>query len=100
VLTAHPASAGHGLNLQARCHNVCFLGLTWDYELYTQAIARVWRQGQEDGRVIVHRIMADDTLDQTVAKTLLRKEGTQESFLAALRERQAGREVTSAGGAG
>ena len=87
VLTAHPASAGHGLNLQARCHNVCFLGLTWDYELYTQAIARVWRQGQEKGRVFVHRIMAEDTLDGTVAKTLLRKEGTQERLIQAIKAR-------------
>jgi SNF2 family DNA or RNA helicase len=89
VLTAHPASAGHGLNLQTRCHNVCFYGLTWDYELYTQAIARVWRQGQDDGRVIVHRIMAEDTLDATVAKTLLRKEGTQEGFIQAIKARAA-----------
>jgi SNF2 family DNA or RNA helicase len=89
VLTAHPASAGHGLNLQGRCHNVAFFGLTWDYELYTQAIARVWRQGQEQGRVIVHRILADGTLDEVVAKTLLRKEATQEGFIQAIKERVA-----------
>lgn len=86
VLLAHPASAGHGLNLQGACHNVCFYGLTWDLDLYHQAYKRVWRQGQKNPWVMVHRIMATKTLDQVVAKTLLSKEGTQDAFLKALKE--------------
>jgi len=86
VLLAHPASAGHGLNLQGSCHHVCFYGITWDLELYDQSIARVWRQGQENEHVFVYHIVARKTLDQVVMKTLLGKDRTQQSFLNALKE--------------
>jgi SNF2 family DNA or RNA helicase len=86
VLLAHPASAGHGLNLQESCHHVCFYGLTWDLDLYHQAYKRVWRQGQGNNRVFVHRILADKTLDKQVAKVLLNKEATQSDFLNAIKE--------------
>lgn len=86
-LAAHPASAGHGLNLQEACHHVCFYGLTWDLDLYNQAYRRVWRQGNTSNRVFVHRIIADKTLDRVVARTLLAKEGTTKDFLNALRNR-------------
>jgi SNF2 family DNA or RNA helicase len=85
VLLAHPASAGHGLNLQEACHTVCFYGLTWDLDLYHQFYKRIWRQGQKSERVIVHRILADKTLDQTVARTLLGKDATQQAFLEAIK---------------
>ncbi len=88
VLFAHPLSVGHGLNLQEACHNVCYYGLTWDLDSYHQFYKRVWRQGQKNPWVMVHRIMALKTLDQTVAKTLLAKEGTQTAFLEAIKEGQ------------
>jgi SNF2 family DNA or RNA helicase len=91
VLLAHPASAGHGLNLQGSCHHVCFYGLTYDLDLYHQAYKRVWRQGQSSNRVFVHRILADKTLDRVVAKTLLNKETTQSNFLNAIKDYAANR---------
>jgi len=86
ILLAHPASAGHGLNLQGSCHNVCYYGLTWDLDLYHQFYKRVWRQGQKSNRVIVHRILADRTLDAKVARVLQGKAVTQEIFLKAIKE--------------
>jgi SNF2 family DNA or RNA helicase len=86
VLLGHPASAGHGLNLQGSCHHVCFYGLTWDYDLYTQFYKRVWRQGQKSNRVFLHRIMADKTLDKTVARALLDKRNVSDSFKNAMKE--------------
>lgn len=85
LLLGHPASAGHGLNLQQSCHNVCFYGLTWDLDLYHQSYKRVWRQGQSSNRVILHRILADDTLDARVAKVLREKALTQGKLLEALK---------------
>jgi SNF2 family DNA or RNA helicase len=87
VLLAHPASAGHGLNLQEACHHVCFYGLTWDLDLYHQSYKRVWRQGQPSNRVFVHRILADKTLDKSVARALSNKAATQSALLEALKER-------------
>jgi SNF2 family DNA or RNA helicase len=85
---AHPASAGHGLNLQGSCYNICFYGLTWDLELYTQLIARIWRQGQKSDRVMLHRILASNTRDQDVAEVLIEKDMTQEKLFQALTRRQ------------
>jgi len=85
VLLAHPMSAGHGLNLQESCHHVCYYGLGWDLDTFHQLYKRVWRQGQPSNRVFVHRILADKTLDKTVANTLLAKEKTQTNFLDAIR---------------
>lgn len=83
VLLAHPASAGHGLNLQECCSHVCWFGLTWNLEYYQQGIDRVYRQGQ-DSIVTVYRILARNTLDETVAKVLLQKEKVQDTVLEAL----------------
>jgi len=85
VLLGHPASAGHGLNLQGSCYHMCWYGLPWDYDLYKQMIARVWRQGQKSNRVFVHRILADRTLDSTVSRTLLQKERTADAFSNAIK---------------
>jgi SNF2 family DNA or RNA helicase len=85
LLLGHPASAGHGLNLQEACHHVAYYGLTWDLDLYHQSYKRVWRQGQPSNRVFVHRILADNTLDSVVAATLADKASTQRDFLNAIR---------------
>jgi len=85
LLFAHPGSAGHGLNLQGSCHHVCYYGLTWDLDLYHQFYKRVWRQGQTNNRVFVHRILADRTLDAKVVRTLYSKSATQADFLDAIR---------------
>lgn len=84
VLLAHPASAGHGLNMQEACSHVCWFGLTWNLEYYQQAIDRVYRQGQKHP-VTVYRILAKNTLDEVVAERLLEKEVTQDRILDALR---------------
>lgn len=79
VLIAHPASAGHGLNLQATCAHVCWFGLTWNFEHYDQAIQRVWRQGQKN-KVINHHLCIRDSLDEVVINALESKEGVQTAF--------------------
>lgn len=85
VLLAHPASVGHGLNLQGRSNHVAFFGLPWDYEQREQAIRRVYRQGNPNTHVFIHDIVARGTIDQAVHRALTRKEGNQASFLAALK---------------
>ncbi|OLN21891.1 DEAD/DEAH box helicase [Domibacillus antri] len=84
LLLAHPASAGHGLNLQYGGHIIVWFGLTWSLELYQQANARLHRQGQEQ-TVIVHHILTSDTIDQRVLDVLQGKEKGQEALLAALK---------------
>lgn len=78
LLIAHPRSAGHGLNLQEKCHDICWYGVTWDLELWLQAIARVWRQGQLAPTVTNHVIIANNTMDDVVLEGLSRKEATQD----------------------
>ena len=86
VLLAHPASVGYGLNLQAGGHVIVWYGLTWSLELYQQANARLYRQGQEH-KVIVHHLVAEGTVDEQVMEALKRKDTSQEALLAALKER-------------
>lgn len=88
ILLAHPASAGHGLNLQGSCHTVCWYGLTWNLEHYEQGIARVYRQGQEHP-VTVYRILAKGTLDTDVAIALENKAEVQDHIMDSLREQRA-----------
>lgn len=85
ILMGHPASMGHGLNLQGACHNVCCFGITWDLELYDQSIRRVWRQGQSKP-TFVHHLVAKDTLDERVMKVLGSKSRTQKSVFKALKD--------------
>lgn len=87
MLLGHPASMGHGLNMQGTCSSVCWFGITWNFEYYEQAIARVWRQGQKSSRVFVYHIMAEDTLDQLVYDKVLDKEKEQMKLMDALRLR-------------
>ena len=77
LLIGHPRSAGHGLNLQEACSDICWFGVTWDLELWTQAIARVWRQGQRSPFVKNHIIVTRNTTDEGVIKGLDRKNSTQ-----------------------
>ena len=86
LLLAHPASAGHGLNLQAGGHILVWFGLPWSLELYQQANARLHRQGQTE-RVIVHRILAEGTADDIVREKLERKGLTQDELLERLKGR-------------
>ena len=86
VMLTHPASAGHGLNLQAGGNIIIWFGLTWSLELYMQANARLHRQGQEEN-VIIHHIIAKGTVDEDVMKALDKKEVNQEELLKAVKAR-------------
>src|SRR5690606_10242011 len=86
ILLAHPASAGHGLNLQAGGNHIVWFGLTWSLELYQQANARLHRQGQTE-RVIVHHLVARDTVDEDVMRRLAGKATTQADLIEALKAR-------------
>ncbi len=86
VLLLHPASAGHGLNLQYGGNIVVWFGLTWSLELYQQANARLHRQGQKE-TVIIHHIIARDTVDEDVIKALTNKEVNQNVLLEAVKAR-------------
>ena len=86
ILLAHPASAGHGLNLQAGGSTVIWYGLPWSLELYQQANARLYRQGQKN-TVKIYHILTADTHDDDVLHALKRKNVTQEELLKALKAR-------------
>lgn len=84
LLLAHPASAGYGLNLQQGGHHVIWFGLNWSLELYEQANKRLHRQGQQE-RVIVHRLITQNTRDVDVADALAGKQDVQNALLEALK---------------
>lgn len=84
VLIGHPKSAGHGLNLQEACSDICWYGTGLDLELWLQAIARVWRQGQKSSTVRNHFIMARNTTDELMIEGLARKDSDQEDVDQAL----------------
>lgn len=88
VLLVHPASVGYGLNLQEGGHVIVWYGLTWSLELYQQANARLYRQGQEKP-VVIHHLLAEGTVDEQVMSALHRKDTSQAALLAALKERGA-----------
>jgi len=81
----HPASAGHGLNLQSGGSTLVWFGLTWSLELYQQTIARIWRQGQSSETVVVMHITADKTIDEQILKVLSGKETLQNALFKAVR---------------
>lgn len=85
VLLAQPQSVSHGLNLQGTHAAVIWHSLTWDLEVYEQFIRRVWRQGQTE-RVMVHHIIAKDTIDEVILGMLKKKDTVQRNLLAALKE--------------
>jgi SNF2 family DNA or RNA helicase len=80
----HPASAGHGLNLQAGGSTLVWFGLTWSLELYQQTNARLWRQGQKD-TVVIHHIITKGTIDEDVIRALKRKDKVQTALIDAVK---------------
>ena len=86
VVIIHPASAGHGLNLQAGGSTLVWFSLTWNLELYQQTNARLWRQGQKE-TVVVHHIITKDTIDENFMAALAKKEAGQTALLHAVKAR-------------
>ena len=86
VALIHPASAGHGLNIQSGGHILIWFGLTWSLELYQQTNARLWRQGQKE-TVTIHHIVTKNTVDEDVLSALASKDVTQEKLIAAVKAR-------------
>ena len=86
VALIHPASAGHGLNIQSGGHILIWYGLTWSLELYQQTNARLWRQGQVQ-TVTIHHIVTKNTVDEDVLAALASKDVTQEKLIAAVKAR-------------
>ena len=85
VALIHPASAGHGLNLQQGGSILIWFGLTWSLELYQQTNARLWRQGQADKTVIIQHIVAKNTIDERILNVLKHKDGTQAALIEAVK---------------
>ena len=85
VALIHPASAGHGLNLQGGGNTLVWFGLTWSLELYQQTVARLWRQGQESETVVVQHIITKGTIDERIMKALSEKDTTQAALIDAVK---------------
>ena len=85
VALVHPASAGHGLNLQSGGSTLIWFGLTWSLEQYHQTNARLWRQGQEADTVVIHHLIAKDTIDEKIMAALKKKDKTQSALIAAVK---------------
>lgn len=81
----HPASAGHGLNLQSGGNILVWFGITWSLELYQQTVARLWRQGQTSGTVSNIHIVTNHTIDEYVLKALQGKKMTQKALVDAVK---------------
>ena len=85
VAVIHPASAGHGLNLQAGGSTLVWFGLTWSLELYQQTNARLWRQGQSARTVVIQHIVTKGTIDERILKALQAKDKTQAALIEAVK---------------
>lgn len=85
VALIHPASAGHGLNLQSGGSTLVWFGLTWSLELYQQTNARLWRQGQTADTVVIQHIIVKGTIDEQIMKALKTKDTTQAALIAAVK---------------
>ena len=81
----HPASAGHGLNLQAGGSTLVWFGLTWSLELYQQTNARLWRQGQKAGTVVIHHLVTEGTVDERILQALKGKDHSQDRLIEAVK---------------
>ena len=90
VALIHPASAGHGLNLQSGGSTLVWFGIIWSLELYQQTVARLYRQGQNSNTVVVQHIIAEGTIDEKILRALKRKDKTQTALIEAVKA-----EVTS-----
>jgi SNF2 family DNA or RNA helicase len=86
ILLTHPASSAYGLNLQQGGNHVIWFGLTWNYELYTQANKRLHRQGQQE-KVIIHHLVCSGTRDEDVMQALQRKDDAQNWVMESLKAR-------------
>jgi SNF2 family DNA or RNA helicase len=89
VALIHPASAGHGLNLQNGGNYLIWFGLTWSLELYQQTIARLWRQGQSAKTVVVEHIITAGTIDEHIMRALEAKDQTQSALIDAVKAEMA-----------
>lgn len=85
VAVIHPASAGHGLNLQSGGSSLIWFGLTWSLELYQQTNARLWRQGQTADTVVLQHIVTKGTIDSRILKALSTKDSTQSALIEAVK---------------
>jgi SNF2 family DNA or RNA helicase len=85
VALVHPASAGHGLNLQSGGSTIIWFGLTWSLELYQQTNARLWRQGQIADTVVIQHIITKGTIDSRILKALSQKDSTQAALINAVK---------------
>ena len=86
----HPASAGHGLNLQAGGSTLVWFGLTWSLELYQQTNARLWRQGQKADTVVIHHLVTEGTIDERILQALKDKDRSQETLINAVKAQMKG----------
>lgn len=91
----HPASAGHGLNIQSGGSTLIWYSVPWSLELYAQTVARLWRQGQKDESVVIIRLVAEGTIDERVVAALSRKKDTEDALLEAVKA-----EITKGGANG
>lgn len=89
IALIHPASAGHGLNLQSGGSTLVWFSLIWSLELYQQTNARLYRQGQKD-TVVIHHLITKNTIDEDIIKSLKRKDKTQEALMKAVKARIGG----------
>lgn len=85
VALIHPASAGHGLNLQSGGSTLVWFGITWSLELYQQTVARLYRQGQSSKTVTVMHILTQGTVDEKIIKALADKDSTQSALIDAVK---------------
>lgn len=85
VAVIHPASAGHGLNLQSGGSTLIWFGLTWSLELYQQTNTRLYRQGQRSETVIIQHIITKNTIDEQIIKALKKKDNTQSALINAVK---------------
>lgn len=85
VALIHPASAGHGLNLQSGGSTLVWFGITWSLELYQQIVARLYRQGQESRTVTIIHILTQGTVDEKIMKALADKDSTQSALIDAVK---------------
>ena len=81
----HPASAGHGLNLQSGGSTLLWFSVPWSLELYQQTVARLWRQGQKEKTTVVMHIITEETIDEKILEALRRKDSTQDALLEAVK---------------
>lgn len=85
VALVHPASAGHGLNLQGGGSAMVWFGLTWSLELYQQTVARLWRQGQTSGTVVIQHIITRGAIDEQIMGALRSKDTSQAALIEAVK---------------